>query len=327
MLLFSCVFPALAVRWQFWPFVAGMVVLGLPHGALDHLAPLFILHRRLTLPYLAVFVFGYAALVLLYLTFWRVLPLAALAVFLLCSWLHWGQGDAYFLRRFDGQPVPRSAGGHFLVWAVRGGLPIILPPLAHPLAFAQVAGGILSWYGGKSNWMLTGLERDAGLAVLALAVAAYLRQSWTLSKKVFWRDAGEVALLTVYFLLVPAILAVGVYFCVWHSARHIARLMLLDDADRLPLTRGQIGWCVQRSAAQALPMTLGALGFLAGLFWWQGQMHVDVGGFVFLYLSLIAALTFPHFLLVLWMDREEFRQHGGDAVIIGGRSDSLGHGL
>ena len=179
--------------------------------------------------------------------------------------------------------------------------------------------------GGKANWVLTGPVREADLILLTLAAAAYLWQSWALSKKVFWRDAGEVALLTVYFLVVPAILAVGVYFCVWHSARHIARLMLLDDADRVPLTRGQIGRCVGRSAAQALPMTLGALGFLAGLFWWQGRAFVSVGGFVFLYLSLIAALTFPHFLLVLWMDREELgptprpprRASAGGAMLLG----------
>ena len=315
------------MRWQFWPFVIGLVFLGLPHGALDHLAPLFLLHKRLTPRYLTVFVLGYAALVMLYLVFWHMAPLAALAVFLLCSWLHWGQGDAYFLRVFEGQPVPRSAGGRFLIWAVRGGLPIILPPLAHPQAFAQVVNGLLGWYGGRSGWLLTGPAREAALAVMALALAGYLWQSWTLSLSAFRRDAGEVALLLVYFLVVPAILAVGVYFCVWHSARHIARLMLLDDADRAPLALGRIGRCVLRSAVQALPMTLGALGFLAGLFWWQGRAAVSVGSFVFLYLSLIAALTFPHFLLVLWMDREEFGQHTGDPVVIGGRGDPAGNTL
>jgi Brp/Blh family beta-carotene 15,15'-monooxygenase len=301
--------------------------LGLPHGALDHLAPLFLLHKRLTLRYLTLFVLGYAALVLVYLVFWHIFPLAALAVFLLCSWLHWGQGDAYFLRVFDGQPAPSARAGRFLIWVVRGGLPIILPPLAHPQAFAQVAGGILGWYGGRSDWMLTGPERDTGFAGMFLAIAGYLWQSWKLSKNAFWHDAGEIALLLAYFLVVPAILAVGVYFCVWHSARHIARLMLLDDADRVMLAVGKIGRCILRSAWEALPMTLGALGFLAGLFWWQGRANVGVGSFVFLYLSLIAALTFPHFLLVLWMDREEFGQHGGNPVVIGTRGDSLGDGL
>ena len=298
-----------------------MVVLGLPHGALDHLAPLFLLHKRLTPQYLALFVAGYAALVALYLVFWHILPLAALAVFLLCSWLHWGQGDAYYLTIFGDQPRPPASSGRFLIWAVRGGLPIVLPPLAHPAAFSQVAGGILGWYGTRADWTFSPIVREIGFAIIGLTLGGYLRQSWKLSRAAFWRDFGEVALLLAYFLFVPAILAVGVYFCVWHSARHIARLMLIDDADQAALSRGQIGRCVVRSAVQALPMTIGALGFLAGLWWWQGKAHVSVGGFVFLYLSLIAALTFPHFLLVLWMDREEFGENRSHPVVIGGRGD------
>ena len=319
--VFALLFPGLALKWQFWPFVLGMVFLGLPHGALDHLAPLFLLHKRLTPTYLTLFVLGYAALVLLYLVFWHVSPLAALVVFLLCSWLHWGQGDAYFLAVFSHQPRPCTASGKFLIWAVRGGLPIILPPLAHPAAFAQVAGGILGWYGGSAGLTLSPIGREIGLAVIGFTIAAYLWQSWALSKTAFRQDAFEIALLLAYFLVVPAILAVGVYFCVWHAARHLARLMLLDDADQVPLTHGQFGRCVLRSALQALPMTVGALGVLAGLWWWQGHAQTTVGGFVFLYLSLIAALTFPHFLLVLWMDREEFSQRLPDPVIIGRRRD------
>ena len=314
-------FPSLALKWQFWPFILGMVFLGLPHGALDHLAPLFLLRRRLTPAYLTLFVLGYAALVVVYLVFWHLFPLAALAVFLLCSWLHWGQGDAYFLAAFSQQPRPHTTTGKLLIWAVRGGLPIVLPPLAHPTAFAEVAGGILSWYGGHSVSALPPLMREISLGIVGLTLLAYLWQSWTLSKTCFWQDFGEIALLLAYFLVVPAILAVGIYFCVWHAARHLARLMLLDDADRVPLSRGQFGRCVLRSALQATPMTVGALGFLAGLWWWQGHTQTNVSGFVFLYLSLIAALTFPHFLLVLWMDREEFGQHRPDPVVIGGRGD------
>ena len=317
--------PNLAVRWQFWPFVVGMVFLGLPHGALDHLAPLFLLHKRLTPRYLAAFVLGYAALVFVYLAFWHVFPLAALAVFLICSWLHWGQGDAYFLSVFVGQPRPKTSAERLLIWAVRGGLPIVLPPLVHPAAFTAVANGILGWYGRHSAWALTSGLRELGLAALGLAVVAYAWQSWTLCRRAFWRDMGEMALLGIYFTLVPAILAVGVYFCAWHSARHIARLMRLDPADTRPLEHGQVGRCILRSAVQALPMTLGALLFLAGLLAWSGRSHIEVGSFVYLYLSLIAALTFPHFLLVLWMDREEFREDRRDAITVGGRSDFLGN--
>jgi len=326
-LLLSRLFPAASLRWQFVPFLLGMVFLGLPHGALDHLAPLFLRHRHLTPRYLMLFVLGYGALVVAYLLFWHVLPAAALTVFLLFSWLHWGQGEAYFLETFEGRPAPESLGERLTVWLVRGGLPIVLPALAFPLVFAQVAGGILDWYGTAPALSLNGQWREAGLVMLAALIALYLWQSRRARRESFWRDAGEVTLLLVYFAAVPPILAVGVYFCVWHSARHLARLMLLDGFQTAPLSRGETAGPLLRVAWQAAPMTLGALVMLAALFWWHGRAHVTAGAFVYLYLSLIAALTFPHFLIVLWMDREELVQHRADAVRVGGRGDALGDGL
>lgn len=301
-----------------------MVFLGLPHGALDHLAPLFLRHRRLTPRYLFLFVSGYAALVAAYLAFWHLQPTAALAVFLLFSWLHWGQGDAYFLEAFEGRPASKGGGERLTVWLVRGGLPIVLPALAFPSVFAQVAGGILGWYGPASTWSPSGFYRGAGVAALATLGAVYLRQSWQAHRGGFRRDVGEVSLLLIYFSAVPPILAVGVYFCVWHSARHLARVMLLDGMSCAELSRGERVKPVLRVARQALPMTLGALAMLAALFWWHDRAHVTAGAFVYLYLSLIAALTFPHFLLVLWMDREELVQHRADAVLVGGRGDAPG---
>jgi Brp/Blh family beta-carotene 15,15'-monooxygenase len=304
-LILAYLFPVAVQRWQFVPFLFGMVFLGLPHGALDHLAPLFLCHRRLTPRYLFFFILGYGSLVAIYLLFWRLLPEAALIVFLLLSWLHWGQGDAYFIEVFEGRPIPKSWGERLIVWLVRGGLPIVLPPLAFPAVFGSVTGGILHWYGGQGGWHMNEQWRPAGLMALAALIVIYLWQSWRTQKRSFWRDAGEIGLLGVYFWLVPPILAVGLYFCVWHSARHFARLILLNEANGVSLSRGEITKPLLRTARQAIPMTIGALALLAGLFWEQGHVHVSTGSLVYLYLSLIAALTFPHFLLVLWMDREE----------------------
>ncbi len=321
-LILARLFPAWCVRWQFLPFIIGMVFLGLPHGALDHLAPLRLLHRRLTWRYLVLFVLGYGALVVVYLVFWRFWPGGALVAFLLLSWLHWGQGDAYFLQVFAGQAHPSSAAERLLVWAVRGGLPIVLPVLAFPLIFTQVAEGILGWYGPSGGWVLAGPLRAVGLALFGAILVTYLGRSWRRDRKAFGLDVGETILLLTYFWLVPPILAVGVYFCVWHSARHVGRLTLLDSRPDEPLSR-----CLARQAIQALPMTLGALALLAGLFVWHGRHHVSAEDFVYLYLSLIAALTFPHFLLVLWMDRQELGQDGRDTVVISGRGDPVREGL
>ena len=313
-------FPVWCAHWQFVPFIIGMVFLGLPHGALDHLAPLRLLHRRLTWRYLVLFVLGYGALVCAYLVFWRVWPGGALAAFLLLSWLHWGQGDAYFLRTFAGQAPPKSAAEGLLVWAVRGGLPIVLPVLAVPFVFTQVARGILGWYGPSGGWVLTDSVRDGGLALFGGLLLAYWARSWR--RGAFGLDLAETALLLTYFWLVPPILAVGVYFCVWHSARHVARLTMLDLRPDETLVR-----CLGRQTIQALPMTLGALAMLGGLLAWHGRHHVSAADLTYLYLSLIAALTFPHFLLVLWMDRQELGQDGRNAVVVGGRRDAVRDGL
>ena len=320
-LALSLLFPAQAAAWQFWPFVAGMFVLGLPHGALDHLAPLFVLHRRFSWGWLAVFVPCYLALAGLYLLLWQLWPAGALAGFLLLSWLHWGQGDAYYLLAFAGRPVPKTRAERLLVWAVRGGLPIVLPVLAHPAILSAFTSGILGWYGHAGGWLLDGWVRLAGLTILAALAASYLWLSWRRGQAGFWEDAGEVALLAVYFWETPPILAVGIYFCVWHAARHLARLAVLDEANAADLTQGTLGPPLRRVSWEALPMTLGALALLGGLYVWHGRAAVSVGSLVYLYLSLIAALTFPHFLLVLWMDREEAVQQNGHAVGGVGRSD------
>ncbi len=285
-----------------------MVFLGLPHGAMDHLVVPWEKRRPLTLSYFALFFAGYLGLTLAYLAFWRVLPPLALGVFLVMSWLHWGQGDAWALHVFLGRPLSATRAGTGLVWAVRGALPILLPPLAFPTYFQSFTRGMLAWYGaGPQQWTLTPLVRSVGLGVLAVSALCYAWAAWReygpALRGAFWTDMFEVALLAVLFVRVPPILAVGVYFCVWHAARHLARLMLLDPAAQSWLAERRLGRSIARTAALSLPLTLAALALLGGLYAGQPHRAADAGGLVYFYLSLVAALTFPHFLLVLWMDR------------------------
>ena len=70
--------PASAERAALVPLLLGMVFVGLPHGALDHLVP-----ARLD-----------AA--------WKRRP-ASMALYLAATLLHWGQGALDFLERFLGR--------------------------------------------------------------------------------------------------------------------------------------------------------------------------------------------------------------------------------
>lgn len=116
-----------------------------------------------------------------------------------------------------------------------------------------------------------------------------------------WRvDAFETALLWVYFLVVPPILAVGLYFSLWHLIRHIARVVALDETGRAALADGQIGAVPAGFVREAVPNTAGAVCLLAALF--MVQPATDPDGLHALYLVVLAILTLPHTLVVTWLD-------------------------
>ena len=213
LLVLAPLFPALALRFQYVPFALGLVLLGLPHGAMDHLVVPHLDRRPLTLRFWLPFFGAYLGLVLLYLAFWRVAPAAALLVFLVVSCLHWGQGDLAYLRLFDHRPRPRTISATLTIWLVRGGLPILLPILAFPATFAHVAAGLTSWYGGAHVPAPGRAVVAAGLLAFAPAHCPLHPASWRdygpARRAAFRRDLGELALLAALFARVPPVLAVG----------------------------------------------------------------------------------------------------------------------
>jgi len=304
-LLGQALAPALLVRIQYLPFIASLLLFGLPHGALDHLVPQRLRGQRPTVGMVAIVAIAYLALVGLYLALWQLAPAAGLGLFVIISVTHWGAGDAFFLIAFLGRPKP-SPLGLGVIWAVRGALPILLPPLIDPAALASLTRGIGHYYGMPGGWVIAPALRAAGLIALAVLVALYVAQAVAARRRIptylLWVDLLEIALLCALFWGVPSILSVGVYFCLWHSCRHIARLLLID-VDNLPLLAARrFGQPLRGFALDALPTTLGALALLGALY----LTHRDAAGapdrFVWLYLSLIAALTFPHLLIVALMD-------------------------
>ena len=299
--------PASAERAAFVPLLVGMVVLGLPHGALDHLVPVRMgvgWGRRPAA--MALYLAGYAGLAAAYLALWTVAPVAAFIGFLVATVVHWGQGDVDFLERFLARRRA-GVGGHAAAVVVRGALPIAVPVLAQP----DVAAGLLATAAAATGGAIgSGIDLAApvvrwGLGlVLAVSLSAYLlglRQAWTswVGRTI---DVGEVALLATLFALVPAYLAIGTYFIAWHALRHLARLLLLRDDDARTIERGDLLGPGARLARDLVPITLLALGLLAALTAWSGPRIDGVEGFVALYLVWISALTMPHLTLVAWMD-------------------------
>lgn len=298
--------PWLVDRYVMWPLLVGIVVLGLPHGALDHLIPArtgFAWGRR-PVP-VALFLAAYAGLVAAYLGVWLLVPAWAFAGFLLATIWHWGQGDQRFLEIFLGRR-PRPGVAALVTVLTRGSMPILVPIAAFPAAAQDLFVRATSGLGLE----VAALDLSAPwLRLLILAVLAGLSVSYLLvaidasaTRAGLLVDVAEVALLAGFFVFVPAYAAIGIYFVVWHSLRHLARLSLLRRPDAEAIGRGELAGPVRRLAVDLIPVTAAALALLASLTMWSRANLQSVDDFVAVYLVLISALTVPHMIVVAMMD-------------------------
>jgi Brp/Blh family beta-carotene 15,15'-monooxygenase len=292
---------------QYLVLVVGSLVVGLPHGALDCAA--LPLGRRGRLASADVALVGLLYLVLGggYLVTWVAAPLLAAVGFLLLTWLHWGQGDAYVLRAFYGAEYVRGPVGTTLAVVVRGGIPMVVPLIADPATYRRVLDTFVGPFGGDvAAWGLFApslrVALGAGLAVVSLVA---LGRGWLASEAAGpWRlDGLETLGLWLFFLTVPPILAIGVYFACWHSIRHVARVVLLDEPSVGAVAGGRWGLALARVAVAAAVPTLGALVLVGGIWLVAPNPPSGLPGLAGLGLVGIAVLTLPHVAIVTWLDR------------------------
>ncbi|WP_302081677.1 Brp/Blh family beta-carotene 15,15'-dioxygenase [Salinibaculum rarum] len=294
---------------RYLPLVASVVVFGMPHGAVDYVA----LPRARTGHVDLRGVFDVSVLYLVaglaYLALWFLFPVVAATFFIALTWFHWGQGDLYALRdlfRTDHiDDFPQQA----LTVVVRGGLPMLVPLIGFPATYRTVVDTFVEPFGGSTAaWWLFDAKPRLALAGIfgTITIIALARGFARARDRRRWRlDAAETTFLWVFFLAVPPILAVGTYFCLWHSVRHIARVVLLDERSVADLA----GWRwlppLGRFTLEAAVPTVIALAFIGGLWWGTGGTVETLSGATGLYLVGIAVLTLPHTVVVTILDREQ----------------------
>jgi len=247
--------------------VAG--VLGLPHGAVDHLAwgwargetgaP----RPRVVLLYALAAALAVAAALLA--------PVPALLVLLVLSAAHFAEGEVgwHRLRGADGLWPAGAAAGLAVV-----ALPLLLRPDAvRPLlaTLDPALPGVLL----RPEIRLTVLVMT-GLLVLAGAVAAR-RSPLRLT---------ELALVVAVATILPPLAAFAAWFAGWHAVRHTARLVALDPRSAGDLAAGELARPLRRFARDAaLPSAAALFGTLA---------LAAVAGLTGGLLVALLALTVPH---------------------------------
>jgi Brp/Blh family beta-carotene 15,15'-monooxygenase len=279
------------------PLLVGLLI-GLPHGAVDHLVPAWISAKarplRSTVGLLLAYIVTATATVALFL--WA--PVPALTGFLVLTVLHFGTGDVAYQAERDGQPPVRSP----LAVLAYGGPPVVLPVALWPGTVDPLLDAVAP---GASTAFTPAGRLVALSAVLLAALVTGLREL-TIRRG---DDVAALGILVAAFALVPPPLAFGAYFAAWHSARHIARLLRADPGNKHRLAMGRLGGPVRRFARQATwPTLVASAGLLALLATGAtsnanettaGPFAADPLQVVF---AVLAGLTVPHAVVVARLD-------------------------
>lgn len=250
--------------------LAGVALLGLPHGALD---PLIARRADLWTGPLGFVAFNavYIAIAALTVAIWLLVPVIALTGFLLISAWH-----------FAGDWHDRQA----MVTRFATGLAMLcLPTVLYGASVAEIYAALA---GPPGAWLVSVQQMIAGPAVLASLTL------FIITRPIGWPLAAEMVAVFLAALLLPPLVFFLVYFCGLHSPRH-----LLDHIRTLSgsVRPGRLVFYVIGYTAGALAL-LGA-GFLAlnaaGIALNEALLRLIFIG--------LAALTVPHMLVLEYAQR------------------------
>ncbi len=270
------------------PFLASMAVLGLPHGAIDHWVYFRAYKKPMNAAGLAAFIAFYLIIAVVFYLFWYILPAVAALGFLLLTAYHWGEGDwTYEMVRGD------RLGWQFGLY--RGLLPMAVPLILYPSQYVDVLDAAASatqsgYYLFGFGWMESGVFR---LSVLALVLFAFIMQYVQVRGRS--RLVVESCLLFLWFLLLPPLFSIGIYFILWHSLRHIRVAARIIGP---PMAGQQATVCWLQFFKLAAPFTVPALIAIAVVVSISLEKTDDWLTWIAGYLVILWCLTWPHAILV-----------------------------
>ena len=256
--------------------IAAILLIGVPHGGMDGAIARRAGWPQGILPWL-LFHLIYLLLAAAVAILWWLYPLTSLVIFLLISALHFGSSDIRHIK----SPLSRSA---WLPLIAHCGLVVIAIPAfqseaVEPL-FAVLVGNENSlWLLGKIHSLLL----PWALLLFAYGIYSLYQPRWR------W-TVLSLALLTALAYLLPPLVSFALYFCLWHSRRHMQQTWRAIAPDQR-----------RRSAIETLVYSL--LAYVAGAIFFvlqsdSGSLSSVTPTLLQLTFIGLAVLTVPHMLLV-----------------------------
>lgn len=245
----------------------GVVVLGLPHGALD---PAIADRAGLVRSKASLWAFNtiYTAVVLAVIGLWWLAPVFSLALFLVVSAWHFA-GDWR-------DTLPWWAQGI-------GGAGLLLMPITFHTETVSIIFVVLSGPGGSTlAKTLSQLGWVVPLAMLSVAGFAVVKRQWA--------SAMEFAALVLIGILAPPLVFFIIYFCSLHSPRHLREhFQQVDSSGHRRLWRMLVVY------------TLATLLLIIPMLWLWSSVSVNESIVRLVFVGL-AAVTVPHMMLMVYAE-------------------------
>ena len=309
----------LSMRVQALIYLVGMVGLNLPHGGYEHFANL----RRRATEFRLRYVGGYLLMVGGFVGLFAVAPVAGLALSLGVACAKGGGGDLHVMRATTGTDHLRTRTQRLLAAAVRGGAVMAVPIVFWPGTFHTFSAYMvnifdpgaldpLARYFSVTRPLIgagyvTRLAVGVGYGALLVGHLGlgFLRRTGSGS---FRADAAETLLLVAYFAVVPVVVAVGLYFPLWYSARQVAReLAVPEAADGPDLLAAETPGGVALRAWGVLVAGAVATGAVAAAVWWLAPNPLGYApllyGAVAFWSVFISIIALPHVVVGAVLDR------------------------
>jgi beta-carotene 15,15'-dioxygenase len=286
-LVFSNLLGSDSMSWQVALAIFALV-LGIPHGALDHLVTL----PRSNPIRMTIFITIYVLIALIAIwaiVKWNVWGFIAVVAM---SAIHFGIGDSAFIAELDQLAhEPRTLVDSFSYAALAGLVPVVIPLISSQSSSAleKVNPALLHWHGGYTT----------AIAISVSVVAALTFAILLIRKR--YRDIADCAALIVLVTVAPPLVAFAGYFGCWHALRHTARLTSQLPKSITNLQRNKPFAAIRSAFIPGLPALLGTAVFVIFLTAFSHDKITD--RLLWFTLVTIWALTVPHMLVTARLDR------------------------
>jgi lycopene beta-cyclase len=256
----------LAEYFIYLVLIAGLLLVGIPHGALDHMI------SKSGKTSLFLFVIKYFIVICLYFIFWKFFPLIALVVFMIYSSYHFGESELVELDK-----KPDSINSHFK--SILLGLSILSFII---FTHFEESSLIIAKFMDISDFTYLHFN-----FTLLSKIAAILSFIYILMQSILSKNQAHIGLIFLLLLgfKVPLILAFGLYFIFQHSTNAWQHLKIGLNMNSIQLYK------------KSSIFTFGALLIFILIAFYKHEI-INTNSLIANFFIFIACISLPHFILM-----------------------------